>query len=157
MFIGDTYISEAVQTHARLFLSAMLWGAAVALTYDVIRVMRRVWKPPKWLYICEDMLFWIIEALFIYRLLFIYDSGAIRSYTMFGMIAGMALYLWIFGKWLATRTAGLINRLLGLVKKLLSCVRKFLRVLLRPFLRLTGALFQLVRGQIKRCRKSGSG
>lgn len=132
MFLGGSYISESVHTQWMLFLAAIMWGAAVALAYDGLRVLRRIWPPPVWLYYTQDLLFWLAEALLIYRLLFIYDNGAVRSYTMLGMILGMALYLWIFGRWLSGLTAGILNKIMGLIKKCLKRISHFLGIPLRP-------------------------
>lgn len=136
MFLGGSYISEAVRTQLQLFLTAMLWGAAVGLAYDGLRILRRICGPPRWLYICEDILFWIAEALMIYRLMFQYDSGAIRSYTMFGMITGMALYLWIFGRWLVPLITRMIKAILKFFKKIFKGILKIFRILLKPFYRI---------------------
>ncbi len=133
MFLGGSYISDSVHTQFMLFLAAMMWGAAVALAYDGLRVARHLWPPPKWLYFTEDCLFWIVEALMIYRLMFKYDNGAIRSYTMFGMILGMALYLWFFGRWLSRITGKILSVLLCSIKKCLKSVLHLFGILLRPF------------------------
>ncbi len=136
MFLGGSYISESVRTQLQLFLTAMMWGAAVGLAYDGLRILRRICQPPKWLYICQDILFWIAEALMIYRLMFKYDSGAIRSYTMFGMITGMALYLWVFGRWLVPVISRGIKAVIKFIKKIFKGIFKLFRILLRPFYRI---------------------
>ena len=136
MFLGGSYISDSVHTQLMLFLWAMVWGAAVALAYDGLRVARCLWPPPKWLYYGEDLLFWIVEALMIYRLMFKYDNGAIRSYTMFGMLSGMALYLWIFGSWLSRIAGKILGFFLDKVKKCLIFAGRLLKILSRPLKRL---------------------
>lgn len=77
-----------------LFGAAALVGGAVSLTYDLLGLFRLLLPVPGWLYALQNMAFWLMEALMIYRFLFRYDDGAIRSYTILGMILGMALYLW---------------------------------------------------------------
>ncbi len=121
MFIGETYISQGVQIHVRLFFMSMAWGIAVAATYDILRLFRRVIKTPRWLYNIQEILFWLTEALLIFRLLYIYDDGAIRSYTMLGLVSGMALYTWFFGRWLpdwlGRKILKIKNSLRNLLKK----------------------------------------
>ena len=143
MFLGGSYISEAVHTQLMLFLAAMVWGAAVALAYDGLRVARHIWPPPGWLYLTEDVLFWIVEALMIYRLMFIYDDGAIRSYTMLGMILGMALYLWAFGRWLSKAVGKLLDAVLKACKKCLRCIFHVFGILLKPFRWIIGKLWKI--------------
>ena len=122
MFIGETYISNAVQLHVRLFLMSMLRGIGVAVAYDVLRIFRRVVKTSRWLYYIQEILFWLAEALLIFRLLYIYDDGAIRSYTMLGLVAGMVLYTWLIGRWLpdwlGKRIVKFVNSLRNLLKKI---------------------------------------
>ena len=136
MFLGDSYVSMAVHTQLGLFLTAIVWGAGVALAYDGLRTLRRVMPTPAWLYAAEDLLFWIVEALMIFRLMFKYDDGAIRSYTMFGMILGMALYLWIFGSWLSRIAGKILGFFLDKVKKCLIFAGRLLKILSRPLKRL---------------------
>ena len=136
MFLGDSYVSMAVHTQLMLFLMAMVWGAAIALAYDGLRVSRQLMPLPRWLYFAEDFLFWIVEALMIFRLMFQYDNGAIRSYTMFGMLSGMALYLWIFGSWLSRIAGKILGFFLDKVKKCLIFAGRLLKILSRPLKRL---------------------
>ena len=49
MFIGGTYISASVYTQLQLFGAAVLWGAAIGLAYDAVRVARHICPPPAWL------------------------------------------------------------------------------------------------------------
>lgn len=130
MFLGGSYISEAVHTQWILFMAAILWGAAVALVYDGLRVIRKIWPPPLWIYYAQDIIFWLAEALLIYRLLFIYDNGAIRSYTMLGMLLGMALYLWIFGRWLSKFVFHIIYNILCFIRR---CLKWILHIFGIPF------------------------
>ena len=46
MFLGDSYISGSVHTQLMLFLMAMVWGAAIALAYDGLRVSRQLMPLP---------------------------------------------------------------------------------------------------------------
>ena len=122
MFIGKTYISNAVQIHVSLFFVSMLLGMGVAATYDVLRIFRRVFKTSHWLYYVQEILFWLVEAFVIFRLLYIYDDGAIRSYTMLGLAVGMVLYTWFVGRWfpdwMGRRIGKLRNSLRNLLKKI---------------------------------------
>ena len=136
MFLGDSYVSVAVHTQLKLFLAAMVWGAGVALAYDGIRTLRRVMPTPAWLYAAEDLLFWMVEALMIFRLMFKYDDGAVRSYTMFGMILGMALYLWVFGRWLSKIAGRILGFVLGKIKKCLIFAGRLVKIPASPLKKL---------------------
>lgn len=127
MFIGGTYISESVYAQLQLFGVAILWGAAIGLAYDGLRIARHICPPPGWLYFLEDILFWIVEALMIYRLMFKYDDGAIRSYTMIGILLGMVLYLWLFGRWLPGVMERLLDRIGYRIRKILSKIWRFFK------------------------------
>ncbi len=143
MFLGDSYISGSVHTQLMLFLMAMVWGAAIALAYDGLRVSRQLMPLPRWLYFAEDFLFWIVEALMIYRLMFQYDNGAIRSYTMFGMLSGMALYLWIFGRWLSKAAACFLGAVINWMKKILGFIFSIVKILLTPFRWVFGNMWRI--------------
>ena len=124
MFIGETYISDAVQNHVRLFLLAMLWGIAVAASYDLLRIFRRIIKPRHLFYYIQEILFWLAETLVIFRLLYIYDDGAIRSYTMLGLFVGMAVYTWLLGRWFPDWLGRRIVKFRNYWRNLLKKIRK---------------------------------
>lgn len=127
MFIGGTYISESVYAQLQLFGVAILWGAAIGLAYDGLVIARHICQPPGWLHFAEDIIFWIGEALVIYRLMFKYDDGAIRSYTMIGILLGMVLYLWLFGRWLPKVIESLLDWLGQKIRKILSKIWSFFK------------------------------
>ena len=135
-------ISPSVLHQIRLFCAAMAWGAAVVVAYDCLRIFRRLISQPVWLCSVQDAIFWIAEAFFIYRLMFRYDSGAIRSYTMLGMLAGMGLYLLLLDKIVVRTVTWLLKKLLNIFIKpfkvmmtIFRKIRNFFRRLLKKFLK----------------------
>lgn len=114
-----TAVSESVWTQITLFGTAFLWGMAVLWFYDWLRIIRRIIPHSTGVCAVQDTLFWICEALFVYKLLFQYDHGSVRNYTMAGLALGMILY------------AGLLSRLF--VEILSRCIRTILKTLSKPF------------------------
>ena len=124
MFVGETYISQAVQIHVRMFLLSASWGIGVAAAYDILRIFRRVCNVSRIIYWLQEIIFWVAEAFLIFRLLYIYDDGAIRSYTMLGLFAGMCVYLWMLGRWSADWIGRKIVKIVNSLRNLLKKIRK---------------------------------
>lgn len=148
-------ISPSVLHQIRLFCAAMAWGAAVVVAYDCLRIFRRLISQPVWLCSVQDVIFWIAEAFFIYRLMFRYDSGAIRSYTMLGMLAGMALYLLLLDKIVVRTVTWLLKKLTDILIKPLRLIISIFRKIFNFFLRLLKKFLKSLAKMLKKNVKAG--
>jgi spore cortex biosynthesis protein YabQ len=79
-----------VQFYTMLAMIGMgsLFGAALD-TYN--RFLNRP-KRKRWLVFLNDILFWILQALFIFYILFIVNFGEIRFYIFIALLCGFAAY-----------------------------------------------------------------
>lgn len=105
-------LSEAVVHQSIMFVNAVCWGLMLGLSYDMVQIIRYIIKHNKWLIVIGDILFWIVWACVIYGLLYRYDSGLIRSYTIIGMTLGICGFMWIHNK-----LKKIVNSFLKVLKK----------------------------------------
>ena len=85
-----------VTNQAFIFFIFILTGFLIGILFDIFRVLRRSFKTSDIITYIEDILFWIITGLIILYVLFAFNNGQIRGYTLLGLILGGFLYLLIF-------------------------------------------------------------
>ena len=69
--------SDAIGMECEFFLVSRLWGIILLVIYDVLRTLRRIIKH-NWFFVSvDDMLFWIISAVLIFRRMYRHIDGTI--------------------------------------------------------------------------------
>jgi spore cortex biosynthesis protein YabQ len=100
--------------------AAVLFGAALAAAYDVLRIFRRVIPRGVVCVSLEDILYWAAVCIGTFSFFFLVNSGELRAYLAAGIAVGAVLYHFLLGKWIL---AG-ISKLIGWIKKELKKLRK---------------------------------
>ena len=113
-------LSSAVIHQSLLFAQAFVWGVCFSAAYDCLRIIRRGMPHPRWLSAAEDVIFWIVLAGIVYGLLYRYDDGALRSYTIIGMTAGMLFYTWLLSRRIVRVFGGFFRKIVNYLRKLLK-------------------------------------
>lgn len=85
-------MDELVIAQLQYFLVSLAWGILLMCVYDVIRVFRHYEKHSPFWEGVEDVLFWCIASVFVYRMSFYGNYGIIRGYSLFALAAGMVFY-----------------------------------------------------------------
>lgn len=85
-------MSDAIGMEVQFFLISILWGIILLVVYDVLRIFRRVVKHAWFFVAVEDVLFWIVSAFLIFRMMYQQNNGIIRGFSILGMTLGMIVY-----------------------------------------------------------------
>ena len=85
-------MSDAISMEIRFFLASVLSGIILLIVYDVIRIIRRVIKHAWFFVALEDLIFWLLSGLFIFRMMYEMNNGTIRGFAVLGMLLGMIIY-----------------------------------------------------------------
>ncbi|MCM1181385.1 MAG: spore cortex biosynthesis protein YabQ [Clostridium sp.] len=85
-------MASFIYDEAHLFLACMLLGAALALLYDGIRIIRMLVHHRDFVVDIEDLCFWLFTAWMVFCTLFAYNRGALRGYAFLGLFLGFLLY-----------------------------------------------------------------
>ena len=81
-----------IREEASLLLVSVIWGAAMAAAYDVLRILRRAVRHGTLAVAAEDLLYWICASFALFYLLLSQNDGSIRWYVLAGAAAGAWLY-----------------------------------------------------------------
>lgn len=77
----------------QFFFRAFVWGILMMVLYDLIRIFRRLIRHSVLAVAVEDVLYWIVCGILIFRMLYLENSGAIRGFAIAAVVLGMILYL----------------------------------------------------------------
>ena len=75
-----------------LFVRAVGAGGFLLAVYDVLRILRIVFRHPGFLVAAEDILYWLFHAVYLFWMMYHQNNGAVRGYIVAGVILGMLVY-----------------------------------------------------------------
>ena len=101
-------------------------GIAIGLFFDIFRILRKTFKTPDIITYMEDALFWILTGFFLLFIIFVFQNGEIRNYTILGLIIGITIYMVTISKYFI-RINVLILNLFQII------IQKIFKILLCPF------------------------
>ena len=84
-------VSGTIVREAGLLFASFLFGIALMLLYDVLRIFRHMRKHGTILTAVEDILYWLICAIGIFILLYQENDGLLRWFVLGGVAVGMLL------------------------------------------------------------------
>lgn len=115
-------MADLIYDEMLLFTVCLLLGVALALLYDVVRVLRMLFHHWDWLVDLEDLLYWVFTGWSVFQTLFYFNRGALRGYAFLGLFLGVLLYTLTFSR-----------LVLFLIRKLLPYWNKGKGFLVKPF------------------------
>jgi len=143
-----------VSRQAYVFLCTVAGGMAIALVYDIFRIIRKAVKTGSLLTYAEDLVYWVIAAAIMLVTIYYSNEGEIRGFLFVGTIIGVVLYSTLFSKFVMGSSLFIINMTIKIVKTVMFVIlypfRFILRILAAPVRKLARLVFNSL-------RKAGSG
>ena len=84
-------MSEYIRYEIVLFFQFACIGAVLLLFYDLLLALKKVLPHGKAAAAAEDLLFWIIAALFVFGAAYRTNQGSLRSFLLLGLFLGALL------------------------------------------------------------------
>ena len=116
-------MSAEVQSQFYLFFLAVFWGIGMCLAYYGLRILRNLIRHSLFWINAEDLLYWAVMTAVLFYLLFTYNRGEIRSFTIAGILTGSLFYL----KTISPVYISLLSRALSPFFRLFRKIRQILR------------------------------
>ena len=120
-------MNKAITVELQFFLISILWGAILLAVYDCLRILRRLVKHSVFFVALEDMIFWVVAAVFIFFMIYRENDGIIRGFSVMGMGIGMVLYHFILSELLVKVVTGFIRLMLRPFVMILKQIRRMVR------------------------------
>ncbi|NDI37057.1 spore cortex biosynthesis protein YabQ [Chengkuizengella sediminis] len=99
-----------------MIISGMLLG----VIYDIYRVVASQFHFRRWIISSLDIIYWILSTLFVFRMLYLSNSGEVRFYVFLGLTLGIIFHYVYF----SPLTIKIIILLIGWIKALIRFVKK---------------------------------
>ena len=85
-------MSRMIFQEADFFAASFMWGILLLMGYDVLRIIRRIVPHGKILVAAQDLLFWIVGSVMVFRMIYEKNDGIIRGTAFIAMFFSMFLY-----------------------------------------------------------------
>ena len=106
-----------------MFLLSVGIGIALPLSYDFIRIFRRVVSHNSIFIAMEDVCFWLVCTCAVLEILHTYGEGSLHWYMAFGILFGVVLFHYT----ISSTIMNLINYILCHIKKSTKKHKKMLK------------------------------
>lgn len=116
-------MTMSTANQAYVFLATVYGGLIIGLFFDIYRMIRRIFKPGKWLTGLLDLIFWIIVAFFSFLVLFYINDGQVRLYSFLGLGLGWGLYILSISQlvmWIFDLIYKLVSKILSFIFKIIQ-------------------------------------
>lgn len=130
-------MNEIINMEVRFFLMSVLWGAILLIIYDCLRILRKVIAHNVVWISVEDIIYWAISAVLIFRMMYQMNDGVIRGFSILGILLGMIIYKYSISDYVVRGISFVLN-------KIKQFVEKVIRILLKPLKFLLGKLKKLI-------------
>jgi spore cortex biosynthesis protein YabQ len=130
------------------FINSILWGGVIRIIYDCLCIFRNVIKHKAFFIALEDILYWVVCSILIFKMMYQQNNGIIRGFSIVGMLIGMLLYHVA----LSELVVHFISKLLSKIKYVIG---RTLSLIFRPFTFLLGIISKIT-GKILNKVKKGA-
>lgn len=120
-------MNHEITVELQFFCWSILWGAIILLSYDVLRILRRLINHNSIFLAIEDLIFWVITSVFIFAMMYRENNGIIRGFAVMGMAIGMFLYHYLLSELLVKLVTSFILLLFRPFTIALRQIRRFIR------------------------------
>ncbi|MDF2608985.1 MAG: hypothetical protein K0R92_459 [Lachnospiraceae bacterium] len=120
-------MNEAIFLELRFFGASILWGIILLIIYDFLRIIRRIVKHNSIMIGMQDIIYWLICSILIFRMMYQQNDGIIRGFSILAILLGMIFYHY-------TISDRLVNLISNSINAILEFICKVLRFICSPFI-----------------------
>ena len=136
-------MGDFINQEISMFLEAAYYGMLMGVSYDILRIFRRVVSHKNLIVYIEDYLFWVVWGVILFALIFNYNDGNIRGYVFAAVLVGGLLYLKSFSPFFVKYVSLILGNILTFIlKKPLKAVKmvivRFTKRIMKGIKRLNG-------------------
>ena len=126
---------DAIKSQVIFLLGSFISGVAVMLAYEIINIIRGLFRPGIVGKLFLDVMFFTVSGICVFQMIFLCNNGTIRSFFIFAFGAGANLFRKTFG----TKISNLCVR----------AIQKTFRLLTRPLLFLCKQFTKIIKKREK--------
>ena len=103
-----------------LFCTAVIWGVGFDAVYNVLRVMRQLFKHSSMWIGIEDFIYCIFVGVILFKRIFDYNDGIIRWYILFAAALGIFIHYKTMGTAFLSLSVKISGRIKGIINKIVG-------------------------------------
>ncbi|MFS1510838.1 spore cortex biosynthesis protein YabQ [Chengkuizengella sp. SCS-71B] len=107
-------------------LTMIISGMMLGIIYDIYRVVASQFHFRRWLISSLDIVYWILSTLFVFRMLYLSNSGEVRLYVFLGLTLGIFFHYVYF----SPLTIKIVILMIGWMKALIRFVKKLFSIII---------------------------
>ena len=123
-------MNQDIVIELNFFLTSILWGVILLIMYDVFRILRRIIRHNSFFIFLEDIIYWVVSSILIFRMMYRQNNGIIRGFAILAILVGMFMYHGSVSDLLVNTISGAIN---GVLHIIIKCITTVLMFILKPF------------------------
>lgn len=114
-----------------IFVLYLLAGVVICLLYDIFRALRRTVKTSDFGTYIEDIIFWILVAIFLIYLIFVINSGKIRFFMFAAIGLGGIAYYFTLSNYFIKFSIHILTCIKVIIKKIITLLLIPLKLFLK--------------------------
>lgn len=119
-------MNQIINLEIKFFLVSILSGVVLLIIYDVLRIFRKVVEHGVVWISLEDIVYWVICSVLIFRMMYKMNDGVIRGFSLLGILLGMILYKVSISDYIVKGISFVLIKIKNLIEKIIG-------FLLKPF------------------------
>lgn len=124
------WLSQDITREMVFLFHSFLLGAVITFVYDGFLIARRLMRHSGIMVSLEDLVFWIVCALEVFRILCRENNGMLRWFAVAGAFAGMLVYKKTFSRLVICIVCQAVTFFCGILMKVIRFLAKPLKKLL---------------------------
>lgn len=129
-------INDTIAWEGSLLLISILLGIVFMLSYDILRILRKLIRHGVFALAVEDGLYWILCGIGIFVMLYRENEGLLRWFVLAGIALGMLMENSWISPWFVKICTKVLKAVFGVLGKLFRIFTKPLRKLNRKWKRI---------------------
>lgn len=123
-------LSQDITREMVFLFHSFLLGVVITFAYDGFLIIRRLIRHSGIMVSLEDLIFWIVCALEVFRVLCRENNGMLRWFAVAGAFGGMLVYKKTVSRFIIRATCQVITLLTGILMKIMRFLAKPVKKLL---------------------------
>lgn len=119
-------MNKVIMVELRFFAASIIWGMLLIVFYDLLRILRRVVKHNGFFIAIEDIIYWVVCSILIFRMMYEQNNGIIRGFSILAMLLGMLIFHHAISDFF-------VNIISVLIHKLFHFIGMILKTIFKPF------------------------
>ena len=124
-------MTVSISSQAYIFLCSVIGGIAIALIYDIFRILRKAVKTSNLATYMEDLVFWVLVAVVMFATVYYSNEGELRSYIFLGTFLGVVLYALLFSKAVMSSSLFIIRIVKGIIRTVWTVLSFPFKIIIR--------------------------